>query len=224
MIDLTNITQEYKQGSVSSKVLDNLSFNIESGEKIGIVGPSGSGKTTLLNIIALLEQPTYGDINIYGQNCKLLNSEEKVIFRRKKIGFVFQNSQLLEDFTVEENIALPLILDGQSYKKSLSYANEMLRELDLLKRRRFKPGLLSGGEQQRVAIARALIKNPKILLADEPTGSLDEQNSGNVVEFITNLSNRNKTTTILATHNLNLIRQLDKSYEIRGGKLVQFKL
>ncbi len=223
MIDLTNITQEYKQGSVSSKVLDMLNCNIESGQKIGIIGPSGSGKTSLLNIIALLEQPTNGEVTIYGQNCKLLNSEEKVIFRRKKIGFVFQNSQLLEDFTVQENVALPLILEGHSHTKSLSEANEMLGELNLLERKRFKPGLLSGGEQQRVAIARALIKNPKILLADEPTGSLDKKNSDNVIEFITNLSNRNKITTILATHNLNLIRKLDKSYEIIGGKLVQFK-
>ena len=205
-------------------VLHRLSINIASGEKIGILGPSGSGKSTLLNIIALLEQPTDGEINIYGQDCKLLNPEEKVIFRRKKIGFVFQNSQLLEDFTVEENIALPLILDGKSYFKSISNANEILKELNLSSRRKFKPGLLSGGEQQRVAIARALIKKPKILLADEPTGSLDEKNSSNVIEFITNLSKSNNITTILATHNLNLIRQLDKSFELKGGKLVQFKL
>ena len=205
-------------------VLHRLSINIASGEKIGILGPSGSGKSTLLNIIALLEQPTDGEINIYGQDCKLLNPEEKVIFRRKKIGFVFQNSQLLEDFTVEENIALPLILDGKSYFKSISNANAMLKELNLSSRRKFKPGLLSGGEQQRVAIARALIKKPKILLADEPTGSLDEKNSSNVIEFITNLSKSNNITTILATHNLNLIRQLDKSFELKGGKLVQFKL
>ena len=205
-------------------VLHRLSINIASGEKIGILGPSGSGKSTLLNIIALLEQPTDGEIIIYGQDCKLLNPEEKVIFRRKKIGFVFQNSQLLEDFTVEENIALPLILDGKSYFKSISNANEILKELNLSSRRKFKPGLLSGGEQQRVAIARALIKKPKILLADEPTGSLDEKNSSNVIEFITNLSTSNNITTILATHNLNLIRQLDKSFELKGGKLVQFKL
>ena len=223
MINLSNITHEYKQGNSFSRVLDSLSFNIATGEKIGILGPSGSGKSTFLNIVALLEQPTFGEINIHGQDCKLLNSEEKVIFRRKKIGFVFQNSQLLEDFTVEENIALPLILDGNSYFKSISDANEMLKELDLSKRRKFKPGLLSGGEQQRVAIARALIKKPKILLADEPTGSLDEKNSSNIIEFITNLSKSNNTTTILATHNLNLIRKLDKSFELKGGKLVQFK-
>ena len=224
LISLINVNQEYKQGNTLTKVLNNVEFNIESGEKIGIVGPSGSGKTTLLNVIALLEQPISGEINIFGQNCKLLDSEEKVIFRRKKIGFVFQNSQLLEDFTVEENIALPLILDGLNYRKSLEKANAILKELNLLERRKFKPGLLSGGEQQRVAIARALVKNPKILLADEPTGSLDEKNSSNVVEFITKLSNRNKITTILATHNLNLIKKLDKSYQIKGGKLVRFKI
>ena len=115
-------------------------------------------------------------------------------------------------------------MDGKSYFKSISNANEILKELNLSSRRKFKPGLLSGGEQQRVAIARALIKKPKILLADEPTGSLDEKNSSNVIEFITNLSKSNNITTILATHNLNLIRQLDKSFELKGGKLVQFKL
>ncbi len=223
MIKLNNIVKKYIQGQVTVTVLNNLKLVISNRETIGIIGPSGSGKSTLLNIIALLENPTFGDIEISGVDCNILRAEEKVDFRKKNIGFIFQNNQLLEDFSVEENIALPLIMDGCSYSKSISKANDYLELLGILERKKFKPGLLSGGEQQRVAIARALIKDPSILLADEPTGSLDDKNTEVVFSFINKLAREKKIITIFATHNLNLIKQLDKSFLMKGGSLIDFK-
>ena len=223
MINLKEIVQTYSQGESSITVLDNLNLQVNQNENIGIIGPSGSGKSTLLNIIGLLEIPISGKIEISGVDCQKLKAEEKVIFRKNNIGFIFQNNQLLEDFNVEENVALPLILDGVSFTKSIAKANDYLKLLGILDRKKFKPGLLSGGEQQRVAIARALIKNPSILLADEPTGSLDNQNTNIVMDFIIDLSKKKNILTIFATHNLNLIKKLDKSFKINRGKLVELE-
>ena len=170
-----------------------------------------------------MEQPSFGSIKICNTDFDTLKDEEKVIFRKDNIGFVFQNNQLLEDFNVEENVALPLLINGNSFRKSISKANDYLHLLGISDRNKFKPGLLSGGEQQRVAIARALIKNPKILLADEPTGSLDYENTKIVFNFINKLSKENKIITVFATHNLNLVKLLDKCFLMEGGKLIDFK-
>ena len=223
MILLNNIAKEYLQGKTFVKVLDKLCLHINNNENIGIIGPSGSGKSTLLNLIGLLEQPSSGDIKILNVDFNKLRNEEKVIFRKEKIGFIFQNNQLLEDFNVEENVALPLLMNGNSFRRSISKANDYLHLLGIADRNKFKPGLLSGGEQQRVAIARALIKNPKILLADEPTGSLDHENTKIVFNFISKLSKENKIITVFATHNLNLVKLLDKCFLMEGGKLNDFK-
>ena len=223
MILLNNIAKEYLQGKTFVKVLNKLCLHVNNNENIGIIGPSGSGKSTLLNLIGLLEQPSSGDIKILNVDFDKLKDEEKVIFRKEKIGFIFQNNQLLEDFNVEENVALPLLMNGNSFRRSISKANDYLHLLGIADRNKFKPGLLSGGEQQRVAIARALIKNPKILLADEPTGSLDHENTKIVFNFIRKLSKENKIITVFATHNLNLAKLLDKCFLMEGGKLNDFK-
>ena len=223
MISLNNIDKEYLQGETNVKVLNKLSLIVNNKENVGIIGPSGSGKTTLLNLIGLLEQPSSGDIKICNVDFNNLKNEEKVIFRKENIGYIFQNNQLLEDFNVEENVALPLLMNGNSFRRSISKANDYLHLLGIADRNKFKPGLLSGGEQQRVAIARALIKNPKILLADEPTGSLDHENTKIVFNFIRKLSKENKIITVFATHNLNLVKLLDKCFLMEGGKLNDFK-
>ncbi len=223
MITLNNIAKEYLQGKTNVKVLNKLFLSVNNKENVGIIGPSGSGKSTLLNLIGLLEQPSSGDIIICNVDFNKLKNEEKVIFRKENIGFIFQNNQLLEDFNVEENVALPLLMNGYSFRRSISKANDYLQLLGIADRHKFKPGLLSGGEQQRVAIARALIKNPKILLADEPTGSLDHENTKIVFNFIRKLSKENKIITIFATHNLNLVRLLDKCFLMEGGRLIDFK-
>jgi len=223
LISLNNIAKEFLQGKTTVKVLDRLFLHIKNKENVGIIGPSGSGKSTLLNLIGLLEQPSSGDIKICNIEFNKLKNEEKVIFRKENIGFIFQNNQLLEDFNVEENVALPLLMNGNSFRKSISKANDYLHLLGIEDRNKFKPGLLSGGEQQRVAIARALIKNPKILLADEPTGSLDHENTKIVFNFIRKLSKENQIITVFATHNLNLVSLLDKCFQMEGGRLIDFK-
>ena len=223
MIILNDIAKEYTQGKTKVIVLNKLFLHVNHNENIGIIGPSGSGKSTLLNLIGLLEQPSSGNIKICNVDFNELNEEEKVIFRKENIGFIFQNNQLLEDFNVEENVALPLLMNGNSFRKSISKANDYLDLLGISHRNKFKPGLLSGGEQQRVAIARALIKNPKILLADEPTGSLDSENTKIVFNSIRKLSKENKIITVFATHNLNLAKLLDKCFLMEGGKLIDFK-
>ena len=222
MLNLINISQFYKQGNEKINVLDKINLEIKKNINVGILGPSGSGKTSFLNIIGLLENCKNGTVIINEINCSELNPEEKTFFRRKNIGFIFQNNQLLEDFTCEENVALPLILNGHSYKKSIMNAQDLLIKLGLKNRLKMKPSLLSGGEQQRVAILRALIKKPKILLSDEPTGSLDDKNAKEVFKQIINLSQNQNTITITATHNHELLSEFDVCYKINKGKLVEF--
>tara|TARA_B100000989_G_scaffold175299_1_gene131466 strand:- start:2764 stop:3438 length:675 start_codon:yes stop_codon:yes gene_type:complete len=221
MLELSNISQEYKQGNTIIKVLDNLNFKSSMGNKIGIIGPSGSGKSTLLNIIGLLESPKKGEILISNIECTKLKPEQQSLFRKENIGFIFQNNQLLEDFNVEENVALPLILNGKKFNESIEEANKLLQILGISNRNKFKPNLLSGGEQQRVAVARALIKKPLLILADEPTGSLDDENSSDVLELILKMSKINNSLCIVATHNLKLINNLDFCMRIEEGKLVE---
>lgn len=223
MIKLTKIRQSYTQGNTNVNVLNGLNLNIQRGEKIGLIGPSGSGKTSLLNIIGLLDTPDDGEVFINNEDCLSFSNEQKTNFRKKNIGYIFQNNQLLEDFTVQENVALPLILNGNSKGYSMNIAKEYLRILGLEDRDRFKPGTLSGGEQQRVAIARALIKKPIIIVADEPTGSLDEENTEKVMKIIINLTKELNIALLIATHNLDIVKMLDKYFLINEGKLDEQK-
>ena len=221
MLSLKNISQNYFQGDSIVKVLSQLNFSVNGVKNIGIIGPSGSGKSTFLNILGLIETPTSGEYVLNGNNCFDLSQNLKTEIRRKFIGYIFQNNQLLEDFNVLENIAFPLILNGESFNQAKNKSLILLEKLGLTNKRSIKPGLLSGGEQQRIAIARALIKKPVLLLADEPTGSLDKNNSSIVMDLILNLSKKNKTISIIATHNLEIIKMLDVCYKIEKGKLIE---
>ena len=221
MLKLLEIEQNYFQGEIPVKVFRKLDFTINEPMNIGIIGPSGSGKTSLLNIIGLIEKPKSGKYFFNNMNCLDLSNVKKTEFRKKNIGYIFQNNQLLEDFNVQENIALPLILNGENYNKACDKALTFLRLFGLEKRMKFKPGVLSGGEQQRVAVARAMIKKPSVLLADEPTGSLDDSTSEIVFKYITDLSKKNNTLTIIATHNTKFIRKLDICFKIDEGKLIE---
>ena len=221
MLNLKNINQNYLQGDSIIKVLSQLNFSVNGIQNIGIIGPSGSGKSTFLNILGMIETPTSGEYILQGNNCFDLSQNLKTDIRRKFIGYIFQNNQLLEDFNVLENIAFPLILNGESFIEAKKKSLVFLEKLDLINKKLIKPGLLSGGEQQRIAIARALIKKPVLLLADEPTGSLDKYNSSLVMDLILNLSKTNKTTSIIATHNLEIIKRLDVCYKIEKGKLIE---
>ena len=221
MITLKKITQNYLQGDSIIKVLSGLNFSVNGVKSIGIIGPSGSGKSTFLNILGMIETPVSGEYILKGNNCLSLSQNLKTEIRRKFIGYIFQNNQLLEDFNVLENIAFPLILNGESFGVAKKKSLILLEKLSLTNKKFIKPGLLSGGEQQRIAIARALIKNPVLLLADEPTGSLDENNSSLVMDLILNLAKKNKTTLVIATHNLKIIKRLDICYKIEKGKLIE---
>ena len=221
MLELLDIEQNYFQGELPVDVLKNLNFAINKPKSVGIIGPSGSGKTSLLNIIGLIEKPKFGSYFFKNSNCLDFSNTEKTEFRKKNIGYIFQNNQLLEDFNVQENVALPLILNGESYKNSCKKALNFLKLFGLENRMSFKPGLLSGGEQQRVAVARAMIKSPSILLADEPTGSLDDNNAELIFNYIIDLSKKNNTLAIIATHNTKFISKLDVCFKIQKGKLIE---
>ena len=221
MLRLLEIEQKYFQGNMPVNIFKNLDFKINEPKNIGIIGPSGSGKTSLLNIIGLIEKPKSGKYFFNNLDCLDLSNLRKTEFRKKNIGYIFQNNQLLEDFNVQENVALPLILNGENYNKACDKASNFLRLFSLEKRMTFKPGVLSGGEQQRVAVARAMIKKPSVLLADEPTGSLDDNTAEIVFKYITDLSKKNNTLTIIATHNTKFIKKLDICFKINGGKLIE---
>jgi len=221
LLKLLDIEQNYFQGELPVDVLKNLNFAINKPKSVGIIGPSGSGKTSLLNIIGLIEKPKFGSYFFKNSNCLDFSNTEKTEFRKKNIGYIFQNNQLLEDFNVQENVALPLILNGESYKISCKKALNFLKLFGLENRMSFKPGLLSGGEQQRVAVARAMIKLPSILLADEPTGSLDDNNAELIFNYIIELSKKNNTLAIIATHNTKFISKLDVCFKIQKGKLIE---
>jgi len=221
LLKLLDIEQNYFQGELPVDVLKNLNFAINKPKSVGIIGPSGSGKTSLLNIIGLIEKPKFGSYFFKNSNCLDFSNTEKTEFRKKNIGYIFQNNQLLEDFNVQENVALPLILNGESYKNSCKKALNFLKLFGLENRMSFKPGLLSGGEQQRVAVARAMIKLPSILLADEPTGSLDDNNAELIFNYIIELSKKNNTLAIIATHNTKFISKLDVCFKIQKGKLIE---
>ena len=223
MIKITNVKQSYLQGKSVVKVLNGINLNISKGEKVCFIGPSGSGKTTLLNILGLLENPINGSIVINSKNCNSMSLEQKTLFRRQNIGYIFQNNQLLEDFTVIENVAIPLILNNFPKRRALSKAKEILKTFGLMDKVNFKPGTLSGGEQQRVAIARAIIKKPFILLADEPTGSLDEENTKKVMQIIFSIIEKLDTSLVLATHNLDLIQKFDRCYKVDDGLITEYR-
>ena len=221
MLRLLEIEQKYFQGNMPVNIFKNLDFKINEPKNIGIIGPSGSGKTSLLNIIGLIEKPKSGKYFFNNLDCLDLSNLRKTEFRKKNIGYIFQNNQLLEDFNVLENVALPLILNGENYNKACDKARNFLKLFSLEKRMTFKPGVLSGGEQQRVAVARAMIKKPSVLLADEPTGSLDDNTAEIVFKYITDLSKKNNTLTIIATHNTKFIKKLDICFKINEGKLIE---
>ncbi|MCC0649791.1 ABC transporter ATP-binding protein [Clostridioides sp. ZZV15-6598] len=196
---VSNLSKVYGKKMIFN-ALNNISFSIEDGEFVGIMGPSGSGKTTLLNMISTIDKATTGKIELKGKNPLLLKGEELALFRRRELGFVFQDFNLLDTLTIGENIVLPLTLDKVNVKEQdekLSEVSKILGIEDLLNKRTFE---VSGGQAQRTAIARALINKPSILLADEPTGNLDSKSSKTVMELFQKINKENRVTTMMVTH------------------------
>lgn len=217
IMEVQDLCKTYGKGEAKVEALKHVSFSLQKGEFAAVIGESGSGKSTLLNCIGALDEPTGGRILLDGQNLFTMGEEERTIFRRRNIGFIFQAFHLIPELNVEQNIIFPLLLD---YKKPDSrQVDELLEVLGLQERRGHLPGQLSGGQQQRVAIGRALITRPKLILADEPTGNLDRKNSREVMELLTKASRQYQQTILMITHNPNLITSVDRVMQVADGIL-----
>ena len=214
IIKLENISKSYIQGGRAIPVIENLNITIQEGKFIAVIGPSGSGKSTLLNIIGLIDTADSGDIFLFNENLKDINDSRQNIIRRDKIGFVYQSNNLFSDFTAIENVTIPQILLGANKKDAYESAFKCLDILGLSARINHLPKDLSGGEQQRVAIARAIINEPRVIIADEPTGNLDKNTSNDVFEHLINFVYSQKISLIMATHNLDLASKSDQQIKL----------
>ncbi|OPX20744.1 MAG: hypothetical protein BZ151_02410 [Desulfobacca sp. 4484_104] len=220
MITLSEVSKAYHRGPEEIHALQGINLAIAAGEFVAITGKSGCGKSTLLHIIGGLEVPTTGQVSINGQNLSGLSDAELTLFRRDQVGMVFQSFNLLPLLTVQENVALPRILQGSPYRQALAQAADWLEEVDLGARRLHKPHQISGGEMQRAAIARALINDPMVIIADEPTGNLDTRLGRQVMEIFARLQARWQKTVILATHALEAARYSNRILQLQDGQLV----
>lgn len=214
-----NLTKVFRSGQQEITPLDKIDLVVERGEMIAIIGPSGAGKSTLLHLLAALDTPTSGEVYFARNSLWSLAEEKLAEYRNRVVGFVWQRHHLLPDFTAAENVAMPFLVRGEGLKQSLQTAVEWLDEVGLGGRGGQRAGELSGGEQQRVAIARALVHHPALLLADEPTGDLDERNAEGVFDLMQRLHRSHQLTTILATHNQSLARRAGRVFALEHGKL-----
>ncbi len=221
MIDVQNVSKVYEMPGESLRVLDGVSFRVAKGETASVVGPSGSGKTTLLNLLGALDRPTEGRIEIGSRDIAGFSQKEAADFRNKSLGFVFQHHHLLPQCTVLENVVLPRLAGGwtESESETAERATALLEEVGLAKRLGHFPYQLSGGERLRTALARALVNRPDLVLADEPTGSLDEETTAVVADLLANLNEQKGVTLVVVTHNPSLARRMQNYYELRSGKL-----
>ncbi len=217
-IKIEKITKNFVNNKYVVRVLKNLNLKLEMGKIVALIGPSGSGKSTLLHLIALLDKPTTGKISIFGKETYNITEDKKNQIIRDNISIIFQNNNLLSDFTAIENVAMPLIIRNQSYSDSIKKAEKFLKKVNLSHRLNHFPNDLSGGEQQRVAIARSLIADTKIILADEPTGNLDLKNSNEVFSYFLKLKQKNKII-LIATHNREIAKKADYTLSISDGNI-----
>ncbi len=220
LLEVKNICKTYGSGEAAVNALKDVSFSVPKGEFVAIVGESGSGKSTLLNMIGALDTPTSGKVLIDGKDIFSMDDGKLTVFRRRNIGFVFQAFNLVPELTVEQNIIFPVLLDYQ--KPDRKYLEELLTVLNLQERRNHLPGQLSGGQQQRAAIGRALITRPALILADEPTGNLDTQNSREVIALLKEASKTYEQTILMITHNRGIAQTADRVLEVSDGVLTDF--
>ena len=220
IIKLTKISKKFTRANKVINVLKNVNFKINEGKLVSLTGPSGSGKSTLLHIMALLDQPTSGEVFFKKKSFSKSNDSEKDLVRRSGISVIYQENNLLGDFTALENVVIPLINNGYSWKESAKKANKTLSLVNLSKRLNHFPSELSGGEQQRVAVARALVTEPDLILADEPTGSLDRKTANEIFSLFSKLKSKNRTI-LYATHNRELSNRADYKLNILDGNVVK---
>lgn len=220
MIEVNDITKYYKVGDSEVHALDGITMKINDGEMVAIMGPSGSGKSTLMAILGCLDTPTSGNYYLDGQEVEKLSENQQANLRAHKIGFVFQQFNLLPRTSALENVELPLIYDGVSYKDRAAKAREALRIVGLADREHHHPNQLSGGQQQRVAIARALVNDPSILFADEPTGNLDSKSGSEIIALFQQLHQEKHQTVVFVTHDPFIARHTERVIHIKDGKVL----
>jgi len=219
VLDMRGVKRNFHQGHKTLEVLRGVDLTVTSGELVALVGASGSGKSTLLQVAGLLDSDFTGEVFIGGKEASELKDEASSAFRREHLGFIYQFHHLLPDFTAVENVMLPLRLLGESEKRAIVTATEILADLGLENRLDHTPAKLSGGEQQRVAIARAIVAKPTLLLADEPTGNLDEETAERVLELFLKIIRERGLAAIIATHDKSLAARLDRQLQLREGHL-----
>ena len=216
------LTKSFRSGSEEVVVLDDLSLEVQAGEFVALVGESGSGKTTLLHLLAALDTPTSGEVYFEGRRLSDYHEDERALYRNEKIGFVWQMHYLLPEFSALENVVIPQLIRGCSMSDARLRARELLAEAGLENATQRRVGELSGGEQQRVALARALANQPAVLLADEPTGSLDHRTAERVIDLLEDLHRVHHLTSVLATHNLELARRANRTLRLAKGNLTEW--
>jgi len=218
-VEARGVTKVYRSGSIEVDALTDVSFSLQRGDFAAIVGPSGSGKSTLMNLLGTIDKPTRGEIYIDGVPTSKMDGNRLADFRNKKLGFIFQAFNLINGLDAEKNAELPLMVDPMPESERKKKADALLTKLGLGNRLRLNPTQLSGGEQQRVAIARALVRDPVLILADEPTGDLDSKNSEEVVQLLNDISKSGKVTIIMVTHNLDLTKYCNRVIHIKDGRI-----
>jgi len=221
VLQLSGVVRTYQQGEIALEVLKGVTFSVRPGEMVALVGPSGSGKSTLLHLAGLLEKPDDGEISIRGNSCGSLSDDERTAMRRRSVGFVYQYHHLLPEFSALENVVLPQMIAGLSRKRARERAHKLLAALGLADRETHRPARLSGGEQQRVAVARALANSPRLLIADEPTGNLDQETADHVFQQLDLLVHGTGIAALVATHNLALARRMDRILTLDNGIVVE---
>ncbi|MBF2049832.1 MAG: ABC transporter ATP-binding protein [Elainella sp. C42_A2020_010] len=219
LVEIENLSKQYQEGDMQRTVLDQVNLTFAPGEFVVLLGHSGSGKSTLLNLISGIDQPSSGTIRINGQAITDLDERSRTLIRRDQIGFVFQFFNLIPTLTVLENVTLPQELAGYSFRQAQQRATQLLQQVGLADRLNTYPDKLSGGQQQRVAIARALAHDPSLILADEPTGNLDEETGQRVLELLLNLTRQAGRTLVMATHNPDIARSADRVLRVQEGHL-----
>ena len=219
ILKVENLTKVYGKGENEVRALNGVSFSVEKGDFVAIIGPSGSGKSTLLHTLGGVDRPTGGKVLVNGQDVYSRSDEQIAVFRRREVGLIYQFYNLIPVLNVEENMSLPVLLDGRNVNRDR--LRELIRELDLVGREKHLPNQLSGGQQQRVSIGRALMNSPSIVLADEPTGNLDSKNSHEIVDLLKRMNREYNQTLIMITHDESIALQTRRIIAIEDGKIVR---
>lgn len=219
VINCQDLSKRFQEGQLDVSVLSCINLTVRAGDRIAIVGSSGSGKSTLLHLLGGLDLPSSGHVEVMGKRMEQLSDKDRGLLRNQSLGFIYQFHHLLPEFTALENVAMPLLIRGVKVKEATEQAEDMLSKVGLGKRLGHKPGQLSGGERQRAAIARALVTRPHAVLADEPTGNLDQNTAEQVFEQMQNLNEALQTAFVIVTHDLSLARRMDSVYRLVEGRL-----